>query len=717
MGSKNKKNKKAPKETPDANTAAKVAGNRVFGSGNKVITDERFAASQKDPRFQDVPKHKNKVAIDSRFSRMFTDKNFSTSSARVDKRGRAKQDGDSSQDALKHYYRIDNEEKEQKKQPEESDDDDDDDMESDEENKENERKEAEKLKKVREKLSKSKSKSESETESESELESESLGEEEDFKDDWTSTDTDEDDEAYLEEENDALQLEENVPEIDKETHRLAVVNLDWNQVQAVDLFVVLSSFLPKSGQILSVSVYPSEFGLKRMEEEAVRGPVGLFDDEDGKNTKNDDNDDSDDDSEIDNEKLRAYELSRLRYYFAVVVCDSIATADYLYKSCDGIEFERSSNRLDLRFIPDSMEFTHPARDVATGAPANYEGIDFQTRALQLSKIDLTWDENEPQRSKKLKRKINVDQESEYVKDELELKEFLASSESETDEDENDVDGGNKPGKRQKTDAYRALLQSGDGSDEDEDDDGIDMEVTFNTGLEDLSKKILEKKDKKSETVWDAYLRKKKEKKKARKNRSKNSSDDESGGSDDEPVEEPGDFFTEESAPKKKVSGDRRGQETKTGLAGEEAAASRAELELLLADDDGGDANVKGYNLKRKRSKGKKGKQEAIDEGKIPTVDYDDPRFSSLFTRPDFALDPTDPQFKRSAAYARQVVHKQHKGEPEEKGREGNVVGVEADKTDSKKDKHEMSLLLKSIKMKSKQVPLPSDGKKSRRKGK
>lgn len=73
------------------------------------------------------------------------------------------------------------------------------------------------------------------------------------------------------------------------------------------MYVVLSSFLPKTGQILSVSVYPSEFGLKRMEEEAVRGPVGLFDD-DGKS----DSDNSDDDNEIDNDKLRAYELSRLR---------------------------------------------------------------------------------------------------------------------------------------------------------------------------------------------------------------------------------------------------------------------------------------------------------------------------------------------------------------------------------------------------------------------
>lgn len=54
-----------------------------------------------------------------------------------------------------------------------------------------------------------------------------------------------------------------------------------------------------------------------------------------------------------------------RYYYAVVECDSIATADYLYKTCDGVEFERSSAKLDLRFIPDSMEFKHRPRDVAT----------------------------------------------------------------------------------------------------------------------------------------------------------------------------------------------------------------------------------------------------------------------------------------------------------------------------------------------------------------
>ena len=49
----------------------------------------------------------------------------------------------------------------------------------------------------------------------------------------------------------------------------------------------------------------------------------------------------------------------------MVECDSSATADYIYKECDGLEFIQSSNALDLRFIPDDMEFKYPPRDVAT----------------------------------------------------------------------------------------------------------------------------------------------------------------------------------------------------------------------------------------------------------------------------------------------------------------------------------------------------------------
>lgn len=676
MGS--KKNTKKNKGPMDADKSSAAQGSVGGHGGKKISTDPRFASVHLDPRFSKLPKHKAKVTIDSRFDKMFTDKNFASSTAQIDKRGKAKKD--SSRDALKHYYRLEEEEEREKPKEEIEDEE----VESDE----------------REGQSEKPSMDLSDLEMGTDSDASESDEEEENNEETTDTEEEYEEGLYSEEE-DTFVPDENVPIIDKETHRLAIVNLDWGRVKAVDLFVLLSSFVRKGGQVSSVTVYPSEFGLQRMEEEAKHGPVSLFDDKKDKSRS----DDEDDDDEIDNEKLREYERSRLRYYYAVVECDSVATADHLYKTCDGLELEQTSNKLDLRFIPDSMAFKHPPRDVAKEAPANYERIDFATRALQMSKIELTWDEDEPQRTRSLKRKFNDEQLAD-----LEMKEYLASDESETDEDENNETAEQSEKKHKGKDKYRALLQSGEGSDDGDDDGDQDMEVTFNTGLEDLSKRILEKKDSKSETVWEQHLRRMKEKKKARKNRSKDSSEDESDDDDvDEPEEEMDDFFVDESSVKSgKAISKQKGKKNKVDKEAEEK--SRAELELLLADENGGaGTDVKGYNMKPKKVKGKKGK-EIPDGAKIPTIDYEDPRFSSLFTSSLFALDPTDPQFKRSATYARQLTRKQHMGKEEEpflkphKPAQLESDDVEMNKK-KKKEKHELSSLVKSIKMKSKQVRL------------
>lgn len=55
-------------------------------------------------------------------------------------------------------------------------------------------------------------------------------------------------------------------------------------------------------------------------------------------------DSGDSDAEVDQRRLRMYERSKLRYYYAIVECDSVATAAHLYKQCDGLEFELTANR-------------------------------------------------------------------------------------------------------------------------------------------------------------------------------------------------------------------------------------------------------------------------------------------------------------------------------------------------------------------------------------
>lgn len=135
------------------------------------------------------------------------------------------------------------------------------------------------------------------------------------------------------------------------TARLAMVNLDWDHVRAVDLLVMLSSLVSPSatrlpghaaaerhsassavkGHVHSVRIYPSEFGRERMERENREGPPReIFKRDDAaqgsskKRSKSrskkraEDEDDAEDvfevdeGGEFDEEMLRRYQLERLR---------------------------------------------------------------------------------------------------------------------------------------------------------------------------------------------------------------------------------------------------------------------------------------------------------------------------------------------------------------------------------------------------------------------
>jgi hypothetical protein len=387
---------------------------------------------------------------------------------------------------------------------------------------------------------------------------------------------------------------------------LAIVNLDWDNIKASDLFKVVESFTPPGGSIVSVKIYPSEFGKERMAKEAIEGPPKeIF------NDKEDEDIDeavrkelfsNQDESEFNPEKLREYQLERLRYYYAVVDCDSINTARNVYEGCDGAEFEKTSNVFDLRYIPSEMTFEGET-DSATNASAVHQPVDFVTRALQQSNVKLTWDQDDRERVRVTQRK--------FTKEDLKKMDFdayVASSDSESDREE------------RKERLRNALVK-----DEESEEGGI--EITFVPGLSSKAQELLDKREEKiaknSESVFDAKRREKKEKK------GKVEFDKQSDKSDSESDE----FFQK---PDKRKSSKKSKEEK------QEDDKSRAELELLLADN----SKVQHFDMKQvldgeKKSK-KRGKKASVPKDEFE-VNVQDPRFASMFDSHEFAIDPTNPR--------------------------------------------------------------------------
>ena len=278
---------------------------------------------------------------------------------------------------------------------------------------------------------------------------------------------------------------------------LCVLNLNWERVRAVDVYAMLHSFCPP-GTLRGVVVYPSDFGLERMERERVEGPpAGIWkgkrgkggrggeggggdvvvDDDDDKEGDpsghessddeddpkdderpdvDDDSDDDDDDEEeeeeeeeegedafnlaeatsglyahfppqssisknsrlrndyeeeegFDVERLREYEASKLRYYFAIATFASCDAASRAYEGVDGMEMEDSAGaEIDVRVLP---EGAYPGtvrgrarRDGCDSLPARYEPPeDAAANALRQSRVTCTWERGDAERERVLTR--------------------------------------------------------------------------------------------------------------------------------------------------------------------------------------------------------------------------------------------------------------------------------------------------------------------------
>ena len=501
---------------------------------------KRFDKINNDPKFKPIPKKIHKVELnDNRFNAMFSNKDF-YSTSKVDKYGK-KRNKKEEKNYMDEYYIKNEKNKEKKKEEEES------------------------------------------AKEEEEEESDTSEEFQEFLDNMNKENM----EALKEEEN-----EENIP-MGKETSRIAIQNIDWTNIHALDLFVLLNSFCKGNQKVLKVEIYPSEYGMKEMAKENKEGPdKEIFNSEAIVKTGNDKEEEAEEEEEeeidssnegFDPIELRKYELKKLKYYYAVVYCDSAETANLLYTECDGLEIERTQSFMDMRFIPDDLkEFPYPPKEVCDHMPANKEYVqEFKPNsALQDTKVKLTWDQGDPKREDLLYRAFHKEGFNED-----DINELLVSSDSEEDsnvinelvgnenEDEDNKMELNLLKKKRKMPKFK---------------DGETIEIKFNKGFEGINPKVMNENENKKEnkSKWEQFKEQKRNKRKEKKR--------------------------EEREKKKRIKENRKGEYN-------EEKADKNELDLLVDEQNKNKGKFK-YNSK-------------------------DERFQTN-NNTDFAIDPTNKNYKK-----------------------------------------------------------------------
>lgn len=501
-----------------------------------------------------------------------------------------------------------------------------------------------------------------------------------------------------------------------------------------------------------IQIYPSEFGKERMAEEEIKGPQELTD----RKRESDDieSDDSRDDqqdeegNDFNMEKLRQYQLNRLKYYYAVIECDRVSTADKLYAECDGLEYESTATKLDLRFVPDDMPFDDKPKDLCTELPdmSKYMPRLFTTTALQQAKVELTWDENDVER-KELSEKLMSGKLNEVA--DQELRKYVAYSSEEdsanddgnaaepaaVDNDEAEIDA-DKP--KASIAKYKALLQEIQTREDKQKSQRIEMEYSWHIGggtdKVDADETVAAVPTADDKTHFDKILEYKQQKKKDRKVEKKkklkllksgktdaDSDTDESVDSDDDlpdgiDMNDP--YFAEEfangdfSAPK---DGAKKSKHKKKASVNKEATDSdadhkTAELELLLDDDDDNDGKAH-FSLKKiqsteNESKTKKRRKKNLKRTKRQNeaekalldddfrIDVNDSRFMPIYSSHMYSIDPTHASYKKTKGMEALIKEKLKRRPVDLEAADEETVMTKVPKKD-----FAVSMLVKSIKRK------------------
>lgn len=247
------------------NTAAEAT------EATTTIADDRFRFIQRDPRFIRLRKRDAKVTLDQRFSHMIDNDDFDFVQ-KVDKYGRPMSVGAAPRTDLKKFYKLDEKEGEEKERSEadnvvnDSDTSEENVASGSEEDDASVSDASDNDVSVDSDAIASSSEQEEYDPARGEGVPDSSSDEDDV--DAVNDDTIEtirlpgapatvDEDLYRE-------IREPQVPTGEESRRFAVVNMDWDNMSALDLFKVFDAFKPNDGVIRAVSIYPSDFGKERL---------------------------------------------------------------------------------------------------------------------------------------------------------------------------------------------------------------------------------------------------------------------------------------------------------------------------------------------------------------------------------------------------------------------------------------------------------------------
>lgn len=236
-----------------------------------------------------------------------------------------------------------------------------------------------------------------------------------------------------------------------------------------------------------------------------------------------------------------------------------------------------------------------------------------------------------------------------------------------------------------------MLEEIESKENDRENNGVEMEVTWGIDLKEKTDKIIKEKaaEKEMKTPFQQYLEKRKQKRKERKNKSsKNNENSDSDIPSDVDMNNP--YFAEEFD-----KPDFRKMRKNVAVKEKSENGSSAELELLLVNED----DKKHFSLekiqkteegKSKKKKKNRNAENNVDEDNF-TVNINDDRFSALFTSHQYNIDPTDPHFKKTKGMDTIISEKLKRRAVESDEVDKKIPRVE------KKKVAELNVLMKSIK--------------------